>query len=105
MVGTQQSVSVSYAQPPQEVKSGDTLLLADGAVTLEVRQVTAEDIYCQVTVGGTLSAHKDVNCPSGLSKLPIFSPRDLVDRQFGIDYQVDYIGLSFVRTGEDNPHR
>lgn len=101
MVGTQQAVTVSYAHLPQEVKPGDTLLLADGAVALEVRQVTAEEIHCQVTVGGNLSAHKGVNCPSGLFKLPILSPKDLSDLQFGIDHQIDYIGLSFVRTAED----
>lgn len=101
IVGTQQAVSVSYAQLPQEVKPGDILLLADGAVILEVQQVTAEDIHCYVVVGGTLSAHKGVNCPSGLFYLPILSTKDLADLQFGIDHQLDYVGLSFVRTAED----
>jgi pyruvate kinase len=101
VAGTEHIVSVSYAQLPQEVKPGDTLLLADGAVTLEVQQVTAEEIHCLVIVGGNLSAHKGVNCPSGLFKLPILSAKDLTDLQFGIDQQLDYIGLSFVRTAED----
>jgi len=101
VVGTQHEVSVSYAHLPQEVKPGDTLLLADGAIVLDVRQVTVEDIHCEVTVGGILSAHKGVNCPSGLFHLPILSAKDLVDLQFGIDHQLDYIGLSFVRTAED----
>lgn len=101
VAGTEHLVSISYAQLPQEVRSGDTLLLADGAVILEVRQVTTEDIHCHVVVGGTLSAHKGVNCPSGLFKLPILNAKDLADLQFGIDQQLDYIGLSFVRTAED----
>lgn len=101
VMGSQQEVSVSYAHLPDEVKPGDTLLLADGTVGLEVRQVIAEDIHCQVTIGGNLSAHKGVNCPSGLFKLPPLSTKDLTDLQFGIDHQVDYIGLSFVRTAED----
>jgi len=101
VTGTSQEVSVSYSRLPEEVKPGDTLLLADGAVMLTVQNVTPEDIHCQVTVGGTLSAHKGVNCPSGLFELPILNPKDLTDLQFGIDHQVDYIGLSFVRTAED----
>lgn len=101
VIGTSQEVSVSYDHLPEEVKPGDTLLLADGVVMLTVQRVTAEDIHCQVTVGGTLSAHKGVNCPSGLFKLPILGPKDLVDLQFGIDHQIDYLGLSFVRTAED----
>ncbi|MGE0824763.1 MAG: pyruvate kinase [Candidatus Binatia bacterium] len=99
--GTQQEVSVSYSQLPQEVKRGDTLLLADGAVALEVQKVTKQEIHCRVTAGGTLSAHKGVNCPSGLFQLPLLGTKDLQDLQFGIDQGVDYIGLSFVRTAED----
>jgi pyruvate kinase len=101
VAGTERIVSVSYAQLPQEVKPRDTLLLADGAVILEVQQVTTDEIHCQVVVGGNLSAHKGVNCPSGLFKLPILNAKDLADLQFGIDQQLDYIGLSFVRTADD----
>jgi pyruvate kinase len=101
IAGTTEVVSVSYPQLPQEVKPGDTLLLADGTVALVVERVSTEDIVCRVTVGGTLSAHKGVNCPSGLFSLPILSEKDLRDVQFGIEHGVDYMGLSFVRTAED----
>jgi pyruvate kinase len=101
IAGTSEAVSVSYAYLPQEVKPGDILLLADGAVTLTVEHVTAEDIACRITDGGSLSAHKGVNCPSGLFRLPILSEKDKRDVQFGIEQGVDYIGLSFVRTAED----
>jgi len=99
--GTSHQVSVSYSNLPQEVKRGDTLLLADGAVVLEVQNIDNEDIHCRVIVGGRLSAHKGVNCPSGLFRLPILGQKDLHDLQFGIERGVDYIGLSFVRTAED----
>jgi pyruvate kinase len=101
VMGSQKEVAVSYVHLPQEVKSGDMLLLADGAVALEVQQVASEDIHCRVTIGGTLSSRKGVNCPSGLFKLPILSSKDERDLQFGIEHQVDYVGLSFVRTAED----
>lgn len=101
IVGTVEAVSVSYPQLPQEVRPGDTLLLADGAVTLVVERVTTEDITCRVAEGGNLSARKGVNCPSGLLSLPILSEKDLRDVQFGIEHGVDYMGLSFVRTAND----
>jgi hypothetical protein len=101
IVGTVAAVSVSYPQLPQEVRPGDTLLLADGAVTLVVERVTTEDITCRVAEGGNLSARKGVNCPSGLLSLPILSEKDLRDVQFGIEHGVDYMGLSFVRTADD----
>lgn len=99
--GQQYEVSVSYPLLPQEVKPGDILLLADGAVELVVQTVEAEDIVCRVIVGGRLSAHKGVNCPSGLFHLPILGEKDLQDLQFGLEQGVDYIGLSFVRTAAD----
>ena len=99
--GTSHKVSVSYPDLPNEVKVGDVLLLSDGALELVVQQVTKEEIHCQVVVGGTLSAHKGVNCPSGLFGLPILGEKDVRDLQFGLDQGVDYIGLSFVRTADD----
>ncbi len=101
IVGTERGVSVSYPQLPQEVKVGDTLLLADGTVGLTVEQVQSEDIECRVTAGGSLSARKGVNCPSGLFNLPILGEKDVSDLQFGIEHGVDYVGLSFVRTAAD----
>ena len=99
--GTAHKVSVSYLGLPREVKVGDVLLLSDGALELTVQKVTGEEIHCQVVVGGILSAHKGVNCPSGLPGLPILGEKDVRDLQFGLDQGVDYIGLSFVRTADD----
>ncbi|MCS6925637.1 MAG: pyruvate kinase [Candidatus Binatia bacterium] len=101
IVGNQHEVSVSYPLLAREVKAGDTLLLADGAIELEVEQVVGEDIVCRVVVGGVLSGRKGVNCPSGLFGLPIFREKDLDDLRFGVEQGVDYIGVSFVRTVED----
>ena len=101
IAGTQHEVSVSYEHLPQEVKSGDVLLLADGNLELEVKQVSPQDIHCWVVVGGMLSAHKGVNCPSGLLSVPILDEKDLQDLRFGVQHGVDYMGLSFVRTAED----
>jgi pyruvate kinase len=99
--GNRHEVSVSYPCLPQEVKAGDRVLLADGRIELHVQQVTEEDILCQVTVGGSLSDRKGVNCPSGLFGLPIFRDEDLHDLRFGVEQAVDYVGLSFVRTADD----
>lgn len=99
--GSQREVSVSYPGLPREVKAGDALLLADGAIELEVKKVVGDDVHCTVVVGGCLSARKGVNVPSGLFNLPIFRDKDLADLAFGVAQDVDYIGVSFVRTAED----
>ncbi|HET9489263.1 MAG TPA: pyruvate kinase [Methylomirabilota bacterium] len=99
--GSRDRVSVSYAGLPAAVKVGDTLLLADGVIHLRVERVTAEDIHCQVVVGGRLGSRKGVNVPSGLPDLPILSDKDLGDLRVGLEQGIDYLGLSFVRWAED----
>lgn len=99
--GTEQMASVSYPGLPGEVKVNDRLLIADGSVELQVDEVSDDRIYCAVTRGGRLSTGKGVNCPAGLFGLPILGEKDKNDLRFGIENEVDYVGLSFVRTGED----
>jgi pyruvate kinase len=101
VVGDESRVGVSYGDLPRDVSPGDTLLLADGSITLEVVAVEGEDVRCRVVVGGALSAHKGINVPSGLFGLPILREKDLADLRFGIRNAVDFVGLSFVRTVED----
>ena len=99
--GSANEVSVSYDGLPGEVEPGARILIADGAIQLEAREVTKTDIVCEVTVGGPLTARKGVNCPSGLFGLPILGEKDRADLRYGIEKAVDYVGLSFVRTGQD----
>ena len=99
--GSTSRVSVSYANLPREVDAGDALLLADGTIQLRVERVTDTDIYCRVVVGGRLHSRKGVNVPSGLPGLPVLGEKDLEDLRFGLDREVDYVGVSFVRSAED----
>jgi pyruvate kinase len=99
--GTVERVSVSYAGLPGEVRVGDVLLLADGAVQLRVQHVRADEVRTEVVVGGHLASRKGVNVPSGLPGLPILGARDLDDLRFGLEQGVDFVGLSFVRTADD----
>jgi pyruvate kinase len=101
ILGSPEAVSVSYAGLPEAVAPGDRLLLADGTIELLVREVEGSEIRCTVVTGGTLSARKGVNVPSGLPGLPILREKDLRDLRFGVQHGVDYVGLSFVRTAED----
>ena len=99
--GTPQQVGVSYPGLPKEVKPGDRLLLADGSIELQAREIFEEEIRCTVLVGGQLGSRKGLNLPSGLFGLPILSGKDLDDLEFGLKNGVDFVGLSFVRDAED----
>jgi pyruvate kinase len=99
--GSRDRVSVSYPRLPAEVGVGDTLLLADGVIHLRVERVTDEDVHCQVVVGGRLGSHRGINVPSGLAGLPILGDKDLRDLRVGLEWGIDYLGLSFVRSADD----
>jgi pyruvate kinase len=100
-IGNQQRASVNYDKFPQEVHPGQTLLLADGAVELEIEEVTSSDVHCKVIVGGTLSSHKGVIVPRGAISLSAFTDDDESHLLAGLEVGVDFVALSFVRSAED----
>jgi pyruvate kinase len=99
--GSRQRISVSYPLLGEEVKVGDRILLADGFLELRVRSVHGSEIHCGVITGGVLTSHKGINLPAGTVNLPSMTEKDREDLHFGLAHDVDYIALSFVRTGAD----
>jgi len=101
VLGDEHEVSVSYPHLPQDVKPGDSLLLSDGALELEVVETSSQDIKCRVVIGGPLSSLKGMNLPTRSIKASILTEKDKQHLAFGIEHEVDYIALSFVRNAED----
>lgn len=99
--GDVRRVSVNYPQLADEVAAGQTLLLADGAVELQIDRVMPPEIHCRVVVGGELSNHKGVTVPRGALNLSAFTREDRVHVQTGLDMGVDFIAVSFVRSADD----
>ncbi len=99
--GSRQEVSVPYPHLIKDVQPGDTLLLSDGNVELEVIRTTEEDVHCQVITGGTLASRKGIHLPSRSITAAAFTDKDRDDLAFGLRYGVDYVALSFVRTAAD----
>ncbi len=99
--GDEREISTTYPDLPKNVLPGDTLLLSDGALELEVLETTDTDIRCKVVIGGPLSSQKGINLPNRSIKAPSLTDKDREDLVFGIQQQVDYVALSFVRTASD----
>jgi pyruvate kinase len=99
--GEKNRVSVSYANLPKEVGQGDRILLADGLMDLEVRSAGGTDIHCTVITGGLLTSNKGINIPTGSISIPSLTDKDKVDLLFGLQHDVDYVALSFVRNAAD----
>jgi len=101
ILGTAKRVGVTYAKLPAEVHSGDRLLVDDGKLALEVRDVEGDDIHCLVVEGGPVSDHKGLSLPNVAVSVPALSEKDTDDLRFSLGLGVDMIALSFVRTAED----
>lgn len=99
--GDETIVATSYAPLPQDVKSGDRILFADGMIELRVEQVTKTDIICHVINGGELGENKGINVPGVKLSAPSLTEKDRVDLSFGLQQKVDYVALSFVRSARD----
>lgn len=99
-----QEIGVDYPELPLDLKPGDKLLLDDGLLELRVISTTNEDVHCVVITGGKLSSHKGINVPGVTLRVPTITEKDKADLQFGVEHEVDYIALSFVRRPEDILH-
>ena len=80
---------------------GQRLLLDDGAIELEIREVRPNIIVCAVVVGGRLSSHKGVAVPDGVVAISALTDKDREDTEFAVSQAVDFLALSFVRSPED----
>lgn len=99
--GSDKEVGLTWPDLPRSVHHGDRLLLADGALELEVESTSDTDIVCKVIVGGPLTSHKGINLPERSISAPILTDKDKADLKFGLDQGVDLIAVSFVRTAHD----
>jgi pyruvate kinase len=101
MAGTADMVSTTYKKLVDDVKAGDTILLDDGLIRLEVASVEADTVHCRVINGGHLKENKGINLPGVSVSAPSLTEKDRRDVKFGIQSKVDYFALSFVRTADD----
>ncbi|MDX1540705.1 MAG: pyruvate kinase, partial [Geminicoccaceae bacterium] len=99
--GNQDRVELPHPEIFETVGAGDRLLLDDGKIRLEVKEVASRTIDTVVEAGGALSDHKGVNLPDVVLPLSPLTEKDRSDLAFGIDMGVDWVALSFVQRPED----
>jgi pyruvate kinase len=101
IVGNQNEVAVTYKNLPQDVKTGDKVLIDDGLIELLVTKIFETDIVCRVMNGGQVKNKKGVNIPGVKISLPFLSETDKKDILFGIANDIDFIAASFVSEAAD----
>lgn len=95
------SIHVNYEELVEAVGIGDRITVDNGLINLEVLSKQGAKLTCKVLDGGILGSQRHVNLPGIRVNLPAITEKDVKDIAFGIEQQVDFIALSFVRRPED----
>ena len=99
--GQPNTVAIDYPYVAEEAEPATQVLLDDGLLELEVKEIQGNAVICRVVTGGILKSHKGVNFPTLNLRLPSMTEKDKQDLEFGVEQGVDIISLSFVRRAED----
>ncbi|MDA1236045.1 MAG: pyruvate kinase, partial [Acidobacteria bacterium] len=101
ILGNSQRTSIDYGTLAHDVEPGARVLLADGAVQLEVVRLEGDDVVCRVMNDGELGERKGVNVPGANLSVPSITEKDKEDLRFALSQGVEFIAQSFVRTAND----
>lgn len=101
IVGDETRVAVTYKNLINELNVGDTILVCNGLVAFEVKELKGNNAVCTVLTGGEMSDRKSMNFPNHVLKQAFLSEQDKKDLLFGIENGVDFVAASFVSTKQD----
>jgi pyruvate kinase len=102
IVGNNERFGISYSEMPKDVQAGERILLDDGKLMMEIVSTDGDkEIIAKVIHGGILSSKKGVNLPNTKISLPSLTEKDKIDLEFALENDLDWIGLSFVRSARD----
>ncbi|MCB9742988.1 MAG: pyruvate kinase [Alphaproteobacteria bacterium] len=95
----------TYTAMAQDVRPGDRVLFADGALSGEVEAVRKDlqpaEVHIRILDGGSLGSNKGINLPGVDISMPAVTEKDLADLEVGVNAGVDFVALSFVRRAEE----
>ncbi len=95
------SIHIDYADLLEAVNVGDKITVDNGLINFEVLEKEERRMRCRVLDGGLLKSKRHVNLPGVRVNLPAITPKDTKDILFGLERDVDFIALSFVREADD----
>jgi pyruvate kinase len=100
-LGNQERVGLDYKDLPKDVSKGSVLLLNDGMLEFDVREVKGQEIICKVVRGGVLSNNKGINRKGGGLTAPALTDKDKEDIKTAALIKADYLAVSFPRSADD----
>lgn len=101
IIGDETKVSVNYKGLIADLAVGDTILVNNGLVVFQVKELTDTEAHCTVITGGELSNQKSMSFPGKVLHQTFLSEQDKKDILFGLENDIDYIAASFVSSAQD----
>lgn len=101
VIGNAERVAVTYPGFAKDLSAGNTILVDDGLIEMEVISTTDTEVKCKVLNNGDLGENKGVNLPGVSVNLPALAEKDKSDLKFGCEQGVDFIAASFIRKASD----
>ena len=97
----QHSVDVNYENFINDISIGDVVLIDNGAIEMKVLAKNGNKVECEVLTEGKLGSRRHINLPGVKVSLPALTAKDIKDVRLGLELNVDFIALSFVREARD----
>lgn len=101
IVGTAERVSTPYKDMYKDVHPGERILMDDGKLEVRVIGTNGTDVITEVVYGGSMKSKKGVNLPNTKVSMPAVTDKDWADLDFGLENDVEWIALSFVREASE----
>ncbi|UXP31281.1 pyruvate kinase [Reichenbachiella agarivorans] len=101
ILGTSERVSTTYKPLATDVVKGDYILIDDGNLQIRVLSTDGKEVVTEVIHGGMLKSRKGINLPDTAISSPSLTEKDREDLEFGLDHDVEWVALSFVRNAKD----
>lgn len=95
------SVDVNYENFINDISVGDVILVDSGEIHMKVLEKYDNKVDCEILTPGTLGSRRHINLPGVKVSLPPVTEKDRKDIELGIELEVDFIALSFVREAAD----
>ncbi len=99
--GDENKVYINYKKLPQEIEVGQVILIDDGTKELKAIRISGDEIVTKVINGGMIRSRRGVNIPNARLSVSALTAKDKSDLKFGIERDVDFVAISFVRKADD----
>ena len=100
-IGDFSRVNLSHDEIYESLSIGSNILMDDGKLQFEVKDIVKDKIKTEVIVGGYIKSNKGVNLPDVVLNTSTLTSKDIEDLKFILNQEIDWIALSFVQKLSD----